>query len=164
MVATGVLLWAGNSEVSASGSSVTNESFEIQEVAALFPKPSLAELEDLQTIADAKGISIESAIVRYSWNDDFTFLAKIRSMATSPLSPPGRSIASEGTVAPPIKNCAASRHRFHPQRHESSHDHPAKHCGSTSRPGDGLAGSNRTGAPVQTSRPQCQSTRPVSRS
>ena len=33
--------------------------------------PSSAELEDLQSVADRKGITLQEAIDRYAWNDNF---------------------------------------------------------------------------------------------
>ena len=45
--------------------------------------PSPAELEDLQFIADQKGISLEEAIDRYAWNDNFS-LAVSRIREASP--------------------------------------------------------------------------------
>ncbi len=40
---------------------------------------SAAELEDLQTVADQKGISLQTAIDRYAWNDNFALaVTKIR--------------------------------------------------------------------------------------
>ncbi|MBN4074248.1 hypothetical protein JYT27_00310, partial [bacterium AH-315-D21] len=42
--------------------------------------PNEAELQDLQNIANQKGISLQEAIDRYAWNDNFSLLiAKIRS-------------------------------------------------------------------------------------
>lgn len=41
--------------------------------------PSAAELEDLQFIADRKGISLQEAIERYAWNDNFSLaVSRIR--------------------------------------------------------------------------------------
>ena len=44
--------------------------------------PNIAELEDLQFIADRKGISLEEAIERYAWNDNFSLaVSRIREVA-----------------------------------------------------------------------------------
>ena len=44
--------------------------------------PSSAELSDLQAVADRKGISLQEAIDRYGWNDNFALaVSKIREAA-----------------------------------------------------------------------------------
>ena len=44
--------------------------------------PNGAELEDLQFIADRKGISLQEAIERYAWNDNFSLaVSRIREVA-----------------------------------------------------------------------------------
>ena len=45
--------------------------------------PSSAELSDLNAIADQKGISLQEAIKRYAWNDNFALaVSRIREAAT----------------------------------------------------------------------------------
>ena len=39
------------------------------------PTISVAELEDLQFMADTKGITLDEAIARYAWRDDFSAIA-----------------------------------------------------------------------------------------
>ena len=53
--------------------------------------PSSAELSDLQAIADRKGISLQEAINRYAWNDNFA-LAVTRIRAAAPATFAGAEI------------------------------------------------------------------------
>ena len=49
---------------------------------AIGDAPSNAELEDLQTIADQKGITLQDAIDHYAWHDNFALaVSKIREVA-----------------------------------------------------------------------------------
>jgi hypothetical protein len=60
--------------------------FDLPDVAApqIGDPPNAAELEDLQTLADQRGVSLQEVVDRYGWNDNFALaVGEIRRVASA---------------------------------------------------------------------------------
>lgn len=79
---------------------------------------SEAELEDLTTIADQKGMSLQAAIDRYAWNDNFA-LAMATVRQSSPEAFTGAEIVDGGTAWVAFAARPRQGHGDYRQVHES---------------------------------------------